>query len=89
MHKQVNPTNLRPGDRVGFCGYAGEVAIKDMREVGEVVRMNRTGHPVIRIARHSDTGLPKVLTDRYGCARLIDANRRWLTDPIDGHARPD
>ena len=63
-----NPHGLAPGDRVAFTGWGGEVRLMDAAEMGVVTRINRSGHPVILIERHSHEWKPRTLTDRYGCA---------------------
>lgn len=69
LYRPVNPNGLQPGDRVHFNGWGGEVRLIDEEERGVVVRLNRNGHPVILIEKHSHETQPRTLTDRYGCAR--------------------
>ena len=66
--KVVNPHSLEVGDTVRFTGWGGEVRLLDTQEIGVVTRINRSGHPVILIEKHSHESKPRTLTDRYGCA---------------------
>lgn len=70
----ANPNNLAPGDQVFFTGWGGEVRLMDTNERGTVVRINRSGHPVILIEKHSHEWKPRTLTDRYGCAARMPIN---------------
>jgi hypothetical protein len=70
-HREPNPWNLTPGDAVAFTGWGGEVRLIDVHQRGVVVRLNRSGFPVILIEKHTQETGTRTLTDRYGVARAI------------------
>ena len=79
-----NPFGLAPGDAVSFRGWGGEVRLIDTRQRGVVVRLNRSGYPVVLIEKHTEEAGSRTLTDRYGCARPIASDGQW-SGSIDGY----
>jgi hypothetical protein len=71
MPRDPNPHSLKAGDSVAFTGWGGEVRLIDASERGVVLRLNRSGFPVIFIERHSEEVGTRTLTDRFGCAVRI------------------
>lgn len=73
----ANPHNLAVGDPVEVRGaYGGEVTkyLSDNALTAEVVRINRSGFPVVAITlkAHDSRGVVTV-TDRLGVATPVDA----------------
>lgn len=73
MGALIAPTSV--GQQVRFRGYGGEVLMG--HETGVVVRFNRNGKPVIR-ARHPHRQIDTEITDRYGCAAVVNDDGTWL-----------
>jgi hypothetical protein len=68
------PTKI--GDRVRTCGYGGEVT--QGMGTGTVVRFNRSGFPVIAADSNSSFIPNRLITDRFGCFRRIDADGKLI-----------
>ncbi|HOT79127.1 MAG TPA: hypothetical protein PKY13_04030 [Microthrixaceae bacterium] len=73
----------KAGQRVAFLGHGGDVRQWMCDMTATVVRFNRNGHPVLALdptaSLRAQTGRDSFeVTDRWGCARLLDENdRRW------------
>lgn len=79
--RTIVPTE--PGQRVAFLGHGGDVRQWMSDLTATVVRFNRNGHPVLALdsspTLRAQTGFDALeVTDRWGCARLLDEHgQRW------------
>lgn len=68
------PTKV--GQRVLFVGYGGAVTMSMVGHVGLVLRFTRHGNPVISVSLPNDVRRVVEVTDRYGCAKLVDNDNK-------------
>jgi hypothetical protein len=68
----VPATPTAAGQRIRIVGHGGAITQWMSAATGTVTRFTNRGNPVIALDPLPGWNTPATVTDRYGCARLID-----------------